>query len=312
MKITPHGNAEFVFSNTCQSMESMGLWRFVSVPVVVVLLIIGFVYHTVVVLVIHPWLNVSTATGFANVALLTILCTMALLSYTLAVVRDPGYIPSSYLPDLEDEGVALQEVKRKGGDRYCQKCEQYKPPRAHHCRVCKRCVLRMDHHCVWINNCVGHNNYKPFFLFVLYVVGASLQSMILLATHFIHTLGEELPAGADAKTLSTSAASSALTRVICAVVLVPVLIAVGVLMTWHFLLLLHNKTTIEYHEGVRAKWLAEKAGHRYRHPYDVGVFTNLVTALGPSVTCWFCPTATGHLGPGLRFQTCSDDILEME
>lgn len=101
-------------------------------------------------------------------------------------------------------------------------------------------------------------------------------------------------------------------QAICAVVLVPVLIAVGVLMTWHFLLLLHNKTTIEYHEGVRAKWLAEKAGQDYRHPYDVGIFTNLVTALGPSVSCWLCPTATGHLGPGLRFQTFSDDLLEME
>lgn len=32
----------------------------------------------------------------------------------------------------------------QGGDlRYCQKCCHYKPPRAHHCRVCKRCVLRM-------------------------------------------------------------------------------------------------------------------------------------------------------------------------
>lgn len=90
-----------------------GFWRFVSLPVVVVLLIIGFVYHTVVVLVIHPWLNINTASGFANVALLTVLCTMALLSYTLAVVRDPGYIPSSYLPDLEEDGVALHEVKRK-------------------------------------------------------------------------------------------------------------------------------------------------------------------------------------------------------
>lgn len=37
------------------------------------------------------------------------------------------------------------------------------------------------------------------------------------------------------------------------------------------------RCTGQYHEGVRAKWLAEKAGHRYRHPYDVGVFTNLVT-----------------------------------
>lgn len=89
-----------------------GYWRFVSVPVVIVLLIMGFSYHTLVVLVIHPWLNVNTTTGFANVALLTILCTMALHSYALAVVRDPGYIPSSYLPDLEEE-VAVHEVKRK-------------------------------------------------------------------------------------------------------------------------------------------------------------------------------------------------------
>lgn len=32
----------------------------------------------------------------------------------------------------------------QGGDlRYCQKCSHYKPPRAHHCRICNRCVLRM-------------------------------------------------------------------------------------------------------------------------------------------------------------------------
>lgn len=27
--------------------------------------------------------------------------------------------------------------------RNCDKCSTYKPPRAHHCRVCRRCVLRM-------------------------------------------------------------------------------------------------------------------------------------------------------------------------
>jgi len=291
----------------------MGFARFLSLPVMVVLGVIGFVYHTVVVLVLQPWLSLSTSSGLANFGLLTLLCAMALLSYTLAVVRDPGYIPTSYLPDLEDEGVALHEVKRKGGDvRYCQKCSQYKPPRAHHCRVCKRCVLRMDHHCIWINNCVGHNNYKAFFLFVLYVVAASIQSLGLLVIHFIQSLGEPASTSIDSKIMTASAASSALTRVICTVILVPVLIAVGVLLAWHIYLLIHNRTTIEHHEGVRAKWLAEKAGNRYHHPYDVGTYSNLTTALGPSITCWLNPTATSHLGPGLQFETFNDDVLQME
>jgi palmitoyltransferase len=37
--------------------------------------------------------------------------------------------------------------------KFCQKCNIYKPFRAHHCSVCNRCVLKMDHHCPWINNC---------------------------------------------------------------------------------------------------------------------------------------------------------------
>eukprot|EP00729_Bicosta_minor_P015138 gene15138-31584_t len=42
----------------------------------------------------------------------------------------------------------------------CKKCETVKPLRAHHCSVCKGCVLKMDHHCPWLNNCVGHENHR--------------------------------------------------------------------------------------------------------------------------------------------------------
>lgn len=34
-------------------------------------------------------------------------------------------------------------VAQSGEVRFCQKCGRHKPPRAHHCRVCRRCVLRM-------------------------------------------------------------------------------------------------------------------------------------------------------------------------
>ena len=56
----------------------------------------------------------------------------------------------------------------------------YRPPRAHHCRICKRCIRRMDHHCPWIINCVGEKNQKYFLQFLFYVGLLSAYSVILV------------------------------------------------------------------------------------------------------------------------------------
>ncbi|KAH9527096.1 mitochondrial chaperone, variant 2 [Dermatophagoides farinae] len=70
---------------------------------------------------------------------------------------------------------------------YCKHCHHYRPPGAHHCHICRHCILRMDHHCPWINNCVGQYNQKYFLQFTsyafigcLYTVGSIIFSLILM------------------------------------------------------------------------------------------------------------------------------------
>lgn len=52
--------------------------------------------------------------------------------------------------------------------------------RTHHCKLCKRCIDRMDHHCPWVGNCVGRENHKFFIQFLFYssVLVAAIQSAL--------------------------------------------------------------------------------------------------------------------------------------
>ncbi|XP_039183160.1 palmitoyltransferase ZDHHC23 [Crotalus tigris] len=81
--------------------------------------------------------------------------------------------------NTESNSTTLEAGTGQGAKDWCTKCQLVRPARAGHCRICGRCVKRLDHHCVWINNCVGEQNHRAFvlalFLFLLTsVYGISL------------------------------------------------------------------------------------------------------------------------------------------
>jgi palmitoyltransferase len=79
-------------------------------------------------------------------------------------------------------GALSSEVKT------CHKCNGPKPPRCHHCKVCRRCVLRMDRHCPFVNNCVGLRNHRFFILFLLELVIACSILVVCLLPQLLHSL----------------------------------------------------------------------------------------------------------------------------
>ncbi|KAE8588824.1 hypothetical protein XENTR_v10022761 [Xenopus tropicalis] len=144
---------------------------------------------------------------------------MLLACHTRAVFSDPGTVP---LPDTAIDFSDLRSGTPRKNDTgnedwtVCNRCETYRPPRAHHCRICHRCIRRMDHHCPWyvlaphwpqcyrplhlislllsftptplcyrINNCVGELNQKYFIQFLFYTGLTSLYAMGLVVATWL-------------------------------------------------------------------------------------------------------------------------------
>lgn len=175
----------------CQGFRAC-LGRICGVTVFIVfLLVTSLVYSTVW----HGWLEPIGLWNHGPIEL-GFFCIEVLLlawSYFTAVVSGPGFVPLGWEPTAEEfrslHGPAFErpfEMMPRVKDclQYCDRCKGYKPPRAHHCSHCGRCVLWMDHHCPWTNTCVGHRNFKAFVQFVHYVPLACTHALLVHSEQF--------------------------------------------------------------------------------------------------------------------------------
>ena len=122
------------------------------------------------------------------------------ISYIRACVVDPGRIPGDWLKrSLHGPEGSISEFERSasnhGRGRLCRKCGIAKPPRAHHCKTCKRytfhlpsirqevseflgppprCIPKMDHHCPWTVKCVSYGTFPHFMRFLFYAVASMM------------------------------------------------------------------------------------------------------------------------------------------
>ncbi|XP_058655882.1 palmitoyltransferase ZDHHC23 [Ammospiza caudacuta] len=93
---------------------------------------------------------------------------------------------SSRVVNGEAKGYCSMSAEQPAGVKkdWCTKCQLVRPARAGHCRLCGRCVRRLDHHCVWINSCVGEQNHQAFILALSFFMLTSVYGITLT----LHTI----------------------------------------------------------------------------------------------------------------------------
>lgn len=60
---------------------------------------------------------------------------------------------------------------------FCHICDTNVLELTKHCGRCNRCCGGFDHHCVWLNNCIGKQNYHLFFALISIVFIENLCSI---------------------------------------------------------------------------------------------------------------------------------------
>ncbi|KAJ3416507.1 Palmitoyltransferase zdhhc16 [Chytridiales sp. JEL 0842] len=270
-----------------------------------------------------------------NLILAAYLLIQILFNYAMAVTTDPGKAnehshapilpseqslrgdpdrpPESTAPaaagnndEAAGDSAAIPLLERQQFTRpkvaTCTKCRYPKPTRAHHCSVCKRCILKMDHHCPWINNCVGHHNHRYFLIFMLNLTVACVYFFLMN----VYLAWEVLWRQIDYNWSEPFMMNVFLFTVLLTL---GIAFAVGGLAGWHTYLVLTGQTTIECYINKSLRYMAQSRGEYFINEYDLGPRRNVAIFFNAcrKYPWWYAllPLKVPALGDGTRYLTAS-------
>ena len=186
------------------------------------------------------------------------LAILTLITHLLSMFKSPGYVPIPYKPTsnyLEvNNNIPINNSNNNliqdRSDLFCKKCNNPRPLRSHHCKICGKCTLKMDHHCHWVANCVGYYNQKNFYQFLFYSTFGDLFGFFILLIRFFDcklSIKENVPSDVKIKSPLTLIyylwePINIMIAVLCSLAMT---ISIGTLFYKQTWMLLLNQTTID-------------------------------------------------------------------
>lgn len=185
---------------------------------------------------------------------------LVIINYLFASLTDnrQRYLEyyNGHSPEIYDKKICKKCPSDFGGNK------RLKPPRTHHCSVCKTCIAKMDHHCVFIQNCVGFYNHKSYYwllawgsLFGIVYVSIISYNCIKVNLYLLH------------HHKMAWFYISIIFSIQIIVMLIGIALSVVNLGVYHTKMALFNLTTIEDLD-------------KFRRPYHMGVLSNLKSFFG--------------------------------
>ncbi|SOV78012.1 palmitoyltransferase, putative [Plasmodium sp. gorilla clade G3] len=195
-------------------------------------------------------------------------------SFAKCSIVNPGYVDDTWEINAEENNIPIEKRKIRNyvPNKYtiCDKCDfLVRPERAHHCRTCNKCILKMDHHCPWIGTCVGEKNLKFFFLFLIYGFFTTSYISITVIPIFINALcTKEIHENSDRINHIT------------------LLITICTALTLTLALLFMN---CQYIYFISKNITAIESSYSDMNPYDLGIYNNWKAVFDEFTWKWFFP-----------------------